>query len=120
MERNLECFIYKFYSFFGYFQGFWGNCGNFVNISPAACDRYVCIYYKISAYIIISFDGKGIHKFLDKVQYLETYIVIDDHTFTDFDEEIRAHLILTDYSKGLTDEDAEKAIRLLNTNAGGE
>jgi hypothetical protein len=64
--------------------------------------------------------GKGIHKFLDKVQNLETYVVIDDHTFTDFDEEIRAHLILTDYSKGLTDEDAEKAIRLLNTNTGGE
>ena len=64
--------------------------------------------------------GKGIHKFLKKIQNLETYVVIDDHTFSDFDEEIRAHLVLTDYSKGLTDEDAEKAIRLLNMDAGGE
>ena len=29
--------------------------------------------------------GKGIHKFLDKVQNLETYVVIDDHIFTDFE-----------------------------------
>ena len=58
--------------------------------------------------------GKGIHKFLEKVQNVESYVVIDDHTFTDFDDEIMAHLVLTDYKTGLTDEDAVKVISVLN------
>lgn len=57
--------------------------------------------------------GKGIHNFLEKVQNVEAYVVIDDHTFTDFDDEIKAHLVLTDYRTGLTDSDAEKAIDIL-------
>ena len=58
--------------------------------------------------------GKGIHKFLEKVQNVESYVVIDDHTFTDFDDEIMENLVLTDYRNGLTDQDVEKAIGLLN------
>ncbi len=58
--------------------------------------------------------GKGIHKFLEKVQNVETYVVIDDHTFTDFDDEIMSHIVLTDYKTGLTDEDATKVISILN------
>ena len=58
--------------------------------------------------------GKGIHKFLEKVQNAESYVVIDDHTFTDFDDEIMEHLVLTDYRDGLTDSDVEKAIEILN------
>ena len=58
--------------------------------------------------------GKGIHKFLEKVHNVEAYAVIDDHTFTDFDDEIRKNLILTDYRVGLSDTDVEKAISILN------
>ena len=58
--------------------------------------------------------GKGIHKLLEKVQNVESYVVIDDHTFTDFDGEIMEHLVLTDYRNGLTDSDVEKAIGILN------
>ena len=60
--------------------------------------------------------GKGIHKFLEKIQNVESYVVIDDHTFTDFDDEIMQCLILTNYRAGLTDIDVEKAIGLLNNN----
>ncbi len=59
--------------------------------------------------------GKGIHKFLERVQNVEAYVVIDDHTFTDFDDEIRKNLVLTDYRIGLSDSDVEKAINILNT-----
>lgn len=58
--------------------------------------------------------GRGIHKFLEKVQNVESYVVIDDHTFTDFDDEIMLYLALTDYKTGLTDEDTAKAIFILN------
>ena len=58
--------------------------------------------------------GKGIHKFLEKVQNVESYVVIDDHTFTDFDDEIMSHLVLTDYKIGLTDEDVAKVISILD------
>ena len=58
--------------------------------------------------------GKGIHKFLEKVQNVESYVVIDDHTFTDFDDEIMSHLVLTDYKTGITDEDVAKVISVFN------
>ena len=58
--------------------------------------------------------GNGIHKFLDKLQNVESFVVIDDHTFADFDDEIIEHLVLTDYKTGLTESDAEKAIKKLN------
>lgn len=60
--------------------------------------------------------GKGIHKYLEKVNNVESYVVIDDHTFTDFDIEIMEHLVLTDCKEGLTDSDVEKSICLLNKN----
>ena len=58
--------------------------------------------------------GKGIHKFMDKVKELEAYVVIDDHCFFDFDEDIKKHLVLTDYNVGLTEKDVEKAVKILN------
>ncbi|SEQ38946.1 hypothetical protein SAMN02910369_01674 [Lachnospiraceae bacterium NE2001] len=58
--------------------------------------------------------GKGIHKYLNDVRDVESYVVLDDNTFTDFDEEIKKHLVLIDYKQGLSDEDVESAIRLLN------
>ena len=61
--------------------------------------------------------GKGIHKFLGKILNVESYVVIDDHTFTDFDDEIMEHLVLTDYREGLTDSDVVKAIGILNKSA---
>lgn len=44
---------------------------------------------------------------------VESYCVIDDIWFCDFSEDILKHLILTDARYGLTDEDVEKAIKIL-------
>ena len=41
-------------------------------------------------------------------------MVIDDHVFGDFDEEIRKHLIKTNCFEGLSVEKAEQAIEILN------
>ena len=40
--------------------------------------------------------------------------MIDDHCFFDFDEDIKKHLVLTDYNVGLTEKDVEKAVTILN------
>ena len=58
--------------------------------------------------------GKGIRRYLDALENAEGYVVLDDHVFADFDEEIRNHLIKTNSFEGLLVEKAEQAIELLN------
>ncbi len=58
--------------------------------------------------------GRGIHRYLDALENAEGYVVIDDHVFGDFDEEIRKHLIKTNCYEGLSVEKAEQAIEILN------
>ena len=58
--------------------------------------------------------GKGIKRFLSQQINVESYVVIDDHIFSDFDEEIKSRLIQTDSREGLTKEDAERAIEILS------
>lgn len=58
--------------------------------------------------------GRGIHRYLDALENAEGYVVLDDHVFGDFDEEIRKHLIKTNCFEGLSEEKAEQAIEILN------
>ena len=58
--------------------------------------------------------GKGIRRFLDALEEAaEGYVVLDDHIFEDYDKEMRRHLIKTNSIRGLTSEDAERAIEVL-------
>ena len=46
---------------------------------------------------------------------VEGWVVIDDIKFPDFDRgEFDGHLVITNYKYGLTEDDVEKAIRILN------
>ena len=58
--------------------------------------------------------GKGIRRYLDALENAEGYVVLDDHIFADFDEEIRKHLIKTNCFEGLSEEKAEQAIEIIN------
>lgn len=60
--------------------------------------------------------GVGIHRFLDSIPDYEGYVVLDDHLFADFDEDIRKHFVHTDGEVGLTEQDVELAIKILNNN----
>lgn len=59
-----------------------------------------------------SFRGKEIKKFLDE-HPTDCYIILDDET--DFLEEQKSSLIRTDWNTGITDEDAERAIKILGS-----
>ena len=54
--------------------------------------------------------GYGIKKFLEG-HTVEQYVILDDVLFSDYDEELRRHLVLTD--NGLTDDDVEVAVDIL-------
>ena len=59
--------------------------------------------------------GEEIRKYLDDHPEVTDYVVLDDLPFSDFAEYgLLPHLILTDRNLGLTSEDVEAAIRILN------
>ena len=59
--------------------------------------------------------GHGIKAWLRKVPEIESWVVLDDEVFPDYEEcGIGKHLIRTDSERGLTEKDAEKAIEILN------
>ena len=55
--------------------------------------------------------GHGIKKYLEDHDDIEQYVIIDDGLFSDYDQELRRHLVLT--HNGLTDSDVEVAINIL-------
>ena len=57
--------------------------------------------------------GKGIKRFLAEQKKVDGYVVIDDHVFSDFDEEIKNRLIQTDSQVGLSEQDVKRAIEIL-------
>ncbi len=57
--------------------------------------------------------GAGIRRYLRSQSDVESYVILDDHVFADFDQEQKKHLVHTDALKGLTDGDVEKAIKIL-------
>lgn len=60
------------------------------------------------------FRGNEILTYLRSHKDVENYVILDDTFFEDFSiKEISEHLVLTDYKVGLTDDDVEKAIRIL-------
>ncbi len=60
--------------------------------------------------------GNGIYHFIEKNADCESYVVLDDHVFADYDEKMRKHLVLTDPEKGLTDADVQKIYGILMGN----
>ena len=61
----------------------------------------------------LSLRGLGIKEFL-KEHECEQFVILDDFTF-DFEKEgLTDHLVLTNETDGLTEEDVERAIRILN------
>lgn len=44
---------------------------------------------------------------------VDSYVVLDDHIFLDYDDEIMKHLVLTDAKLGLTEKNVCKAIKIL-------
>ena len=63
--------------------------------------------------------GAGIRKFLENFTSLESWIVLDDEVFDDYESlGIMPHLVQTDFYKdngGIQDEHVEKAIKILNS-----
>ncbi len=58
--------------------------------------------------------GEEIITYLNLHPEITHYVILDDTFFEDFDcNEIEEHLVLTDYIIGLTDNDVEKAIKIL-------
>lgn len=55
--------------------------------------------------------GYGIKKYLEENEGIEQYVILDDVLFSDYDEELRKHLVLTD--NGITDDDVEVAVNIL-------
>ena len=61
--------------------------------------------------------GNGILAYL-KDHPAEAYVILDDENFRDYQNRpaIQDHLVLTNYITGLSDDDVEKAIRILSNN----
>ena len=58
--------------------------------------------------------GEEIITYLNLHSDITHYVILDDTLFEDFNrKEIKEHLVLTDYIIGLTDNDVEKAIKIL-------
>lgn len=57
--------------------------------------------------------GAGIKKWMEG-KLIDSWVVLDDDIFFDYDLDIINHLVLTDSAIGLTDKDARLAIRILN------
>ena len=61
--------------------------------------------------------GNGILDYL-KDHQAEAYVILDDENFRDYQNRpaIQDHLVLIDYMTGLSDDDVEKAIKILSNN----
>ena len=64
-----------------------------------------------------NYRGNGILAYL-KDHSAEAYVILDDENFRDYQnrQAIQDHLVLTDYMTGLSDDDVEKAIKILSNN----
>ena len=64
-----------------------------------------------------NYRGNGILAYL-KDHPAEAYVILDDENFRDYHSRpaIQDHLVLTDYMTGLSDDDVEKAIKILSNN----
>ena len=62
-----------------------------------------------------AYRGHGIRAWIRKVRDVESWVVLDDEIFLDYEEcDIMPHLVQTDMEYGLTDADVKKAIEILN------
>lgn len=59
--------------------------------------------------------GYGIRRWVKRFPEIERWVVLDDKVFDDYAEEkVMEHLVLTDETLGLTDDDVKSAIKLIN------
>lgn len=58
--------------------------------------------------------GCGIHKYLNEHPNINSWVVVDDFQFEDFDKEILARFVQTSPLTGITDNDMVKIIEILN------
>lgn len=58
--------------------------------------------------------GSGIHKYLNEHPDINSWVVVDDFQFEDFDSEILARFVQTSPLTGITDNDMIKIIEILN------
>lgn len=57
--------------------------------------------------------GTGIREYLEN-HPCDEYVILDDYSFNFEEERLQEHTIITDGSKGLTNDDVERAIKILN------
>lgn len=58
--------------------------------------------------------GKGIKRFLNMQDNVESFVILDDHMYSDYDEMLKKHLVQTKTNIGITQKDVELAIKILN------
>lgn len=56
--------------------------------------------------------GYGIKKYLKNHNDIENYVILDDVLFSDYDKELKKHLVLT--NNGLNSENVDDAIKILS------
>ena len=61
----------------------------------------------------VSLRGQGIKAFLNE-HHCESYVILDDEVFDYKEEALLDHAVITDSAEGLTNQDVEKAIGILN------
>lgn len=62
--------------------------------------------------------GKGIHEFVDyHKKNIDSWIVIDDSIFEDYDEEILHHLCQTNYHDGFDEDSIVRALKIIQNDS---
>ena len=76
---------------------------------------YKKLYIQGKTELIRNNRGKEIQKFLDEHENIEAFVILDDEFIQEFEEcNLSKHLVHTESKDGLTKNDVEKAIKILN------
>lgn len=60
--------------------------------------------------------GVGIRNYLNSHDDIQEYVIIDDFNFDFYEQDLYPHFVWTDPANGLTKEDADRALEILNGN----
>ena len=87
--------------------------GKLIGITPNSVSDEMLLNADLDHMEIFSIRGMEIKEWLDKHgKKVSHYVIIDD--MDNFLPEQKSHFVLTDPEVGITDEDADKAIKILN------
>ena len=90
-----------------------GLPGKLIGITPNSVSDEMLLNADLDHMEIFSIRGMEIKEWLDKHgKKVSHYVIIDD--MDNFLPEQKSHFVLTDPEVGITDEDADKAIKILN------